>query len=63
VALRAVCVALVDFAGGLMCGIVDARAVAGQVLAACGPEAIKHAAVLGPVKAKPFGWPRRRGQP
>jgi exodeoxyribonuclease V alpha subunit len=35
--------------------------VAGQVLAACGPEAIKHAAVLGPVKAKPFGWPRRRG--
>src|ERR1700730_12876360 len=27
------------------------------------PEPLTHAAVLGPVKAKPFGWPRRRGQP
>jgi hypothetical protein len=26
-------------------------------------HAIKGAAVLGPVKAKPYGWPRRRGQP
>jgi hypothetical protein len=24
-------------------------------------RAIKGAAVLGPVKAKPYGWPRRRG--
>jgi hypothetical protein len=30
---------------------------------ASSPEPLKHAAVLGPVKAKPFGWPRRRGQP
>src|SRR5439155_21832970 len=27
------------------------------------PQPIKCAAVLGPVKAEPFGWPRRRGQP
>jgi len=47
-------VALVDFAGeGLMWGIVEARAVAGQVVVACGPEPMQRAAVLGPVKAKP----------
>jgi hypothetical protein len=27
------------------------------------PDPLKHAAVLAPVKAKPFGWPRRDGQP
>jgi hypothetical protein len=27
------------------------------------PDPLKHAAVLVPVKAKPCGWPRRRGQP
>jgi hypothetical protein len=27
------------------------------------PRPIERAAVLGPVKARPFGWPRRRGQP
>jgi hypothetical protein len=31
--------------------------------AASSPDPLEHAAVLGPVKAKPFGWPRRRGQP
>ena len=34
-----------------------------QFLAASSPEPIERAAVLGPVKARPFGWPRRRGQP
>jgi NAD binding domain of 6-phosphogluconate dehydrogenase len=29
----------------------------------CGPDPIQCAAVLGPIKAEPFGWPRRRGQP
>jgi hypothetical protein len=27
------------------------------------PDPLERAAVLGPVKAKPFGWPRRGGQP
>jgi hypothetical protein len=27
------------------------------------PDPIQCAAVLGPIKAEPFGWPRRRGQP
>src|SRR5258708_5096439 len=31
--------------------------------AASSPDPIERAAVLGPVKAKPCGWPRRRGQP
>jgi len=26
-------------------------------------QPIERAAVLGPIKAEPFGWPRRRGQP
>src|ERR1700682_3163109 len=30
---------------------------------ACSPDPIQHAAVLGPVKAKPFGWPRRKTRP
>jgi hypothetical protein len=34
-----------------------------QIPAASSPDPIERAAVLGPVKAKPFGWPRRRGQP
>jgi hypothetical protein len=38
---------------GVTRGLVDAGAAAGQVVAACGPEPIKPAAVLGPVKAKP----------
>jgi hypothetical protein len=27
------------------------------------PDPLKRTAVLGPIKAEPFGWPRRRGQP
>jgi hypothetical protein len=27
------------------------------------PDPDQDAAVLGPIKAAPFGWPRRRGQP
>jgi len=34
-----------------------------QFPAVSSPEPIERAAVLGPIKAKPFGWPRRRGQP
>jgi hypothetical protein len=34
-----------------------------QIPAASSPDPIQPAAVLGPVKAKPCGWPRRRGQP
>ena len=34
-----------------------------QIPAASSPDPIERAAVLGPVKAKPCGWPRRRGQP
>src|SRR5712691_2566946 len=34
-----------------------------QIPAASSPDPIERAAVLGPVKAEPFGWPRRRGQP
>ena len=34
-----------------------------DVVSASGPDPIKGAAVLGPIKAKPCGWPRRRGQP
>ena len=30
-----------------------------DVASACSPEPIEHAAVLGPIKAKPFGWPRK----
>jgi hypothetical protein len=30
---------------------------------ACSPDPIEHATVLGPIKAEPCGWPRRRGQP
>jgi hypothetical protein len=33
--------------------MVDARLLRVRLLVACGPEPIKHAAVLGPVKAKP----------
>jgi hypothetical protein len=33
------------------------------VTEACKPDPLKRAAVLVPVKAKPCGWPRRRGQP
>ena len=34
--------------------------VPAQVPAALAPEPIKHAAVLGPVKATPFGWSRKK---
>ena len=44
-------------------GVINVRAVPVQVLAASQPQPIKRAAVLGPVKAEPFGWPRKRGQP
>jgi hypothetical protein len=27
------------------------------------PDPLKCAAVLVPIKAKPYGWPRRGGQP
>ena len=30
---------------------------------AASPDPIEDATVLGPIKAKPCGWPRRRGQP
>jgi hypothetical protein len=32
---------------------------ADDTASACSPDPIEHAAVLGPIKAKPFGWPRR----
>jgi hypothetical protein len=35
----------------------------GEVVSADSPDPIEDAAVLGPIKAKPFGWPRSRGQP
>ena len=31
----------------------------GSVAIACSPDPIKRAAVLGPIKAEPFGWPRK----
>ena len=34
-----------------------------DVASASSPDPIKDATVLGPIKAKPFGWPRRRGHP
>src|ERR1700704_6496714 len=34
-------------------------AVPAQIPAACSPAPIEHATVLGPIKAKPFGWPRK----
>ena len=34
-----------------------------DVASACSLDPIEDAAVLGPIKAKPFGWPRRCGQP
>jgi len=43
--------------------VINVRAVPVEIPAAAGPQPIKRAAVLGPVKAEPFGWPRRRGQP
>ena len=33
------------------------------VVSASSPDPVENATVLGPIKAKPFGWPRRRGQP
>ena len=33
--------------------------VPAQIPAAPNPDPVKHAAVLGPVKAKPYGWPRK----
>jgi hypothetical protein len=39
------------------------RGVPGAVTAASSPDPVKHAAVLGPIKAKPCGWPRKGGQP
>ena len=41
----------------------DNEPVPVQIPEASSPDPIERAAVLGPVKAKPFGWPRRRGQP
>jgi hypothetical protein len=29
------------------------------VASACSLDPIEHAAVLGPIKAKPFGWPQK----
>ena len=34
-----------------------------DVAHAASPDPIEDATVLGPIKAKPCGWPRRRGQP
>jgi hypothetical protein len=34
-----------------------------DVVSASSPDPVEDATVLGPIKAKPFGWPRRRGQP
>ena len=30
-----------------------------EVTSACSPDPIEDAAALGPIKAKPFGWPRK----
>jgi len=55
--------AVAGFAGVEWVGVINVRAVPVQVLAASQPQPIKRAAVLGAVKAEPFGWPRKRGQP
>src|ERR1700733_15075651 len=34
-----------------------------DVVSASSPNPVEDATVLGPIKAKPCGWPRRRGQP
>jgi hypothetical protein len=34
-----------------------------EAASAGSPDSIEDAAVLGPIKAKPFGWPRSHGQP
>jgi Protein of unknown function (DUF3489)/Resolvase, N terminal domain len=34
-----------------------------DVVSASSPDPVEDATVLGPIKAKPCGWPRRRGQP
>src|SRR6202051_3832221 len=34
-----------------------------DVVSASSPDPVEDATVLGPIKAKPSGWPRRRGQP
>jgi hypothetical protein len=34
-----------------------------NVVSPSSPDPVEDATVLGPIKAKPCGWPRRRGQP
>jgi len=34
-----------------------------DVVSASSPDPVEDATVLGPIKAKPCGWPRRRGHP
>ncbi len=43
--------------------MINVRAVPVADSGGLQPQPIKRAVVLGPVKAKPFGWPRRGGQP
>ena len=41
-----------------------AKAALREIPATAMPDPIDHAVVLGPIKAKPFGWPREvRDQP
>ena len=49
--------------GAVSKGESDRRGDPGAVAAASSPDPVKHAAVLGPIKAKPCGWPRKGGQP
>jgi hypothetical protein len=44
-------------------GTINVRAVPVADSGGHQPQPIERATVLGPVKAKPLGWPRRRGQP
>jgi len=44
-------------------GVINVSAVARGGFQRPPAQPIKHATVLGPIKAKPFGWPGRRGQP
>jgi hypothetical protein len=44
--------------------VKDGIAALRKIPATAIPDPIKHASVLGPIKAKPFGCPREvRGQP
>jgi len=58
------CVLLLELLALRGASLINVGALPARIVGpASAARPIERAVVLGPIKAKPFGWPRRGGQP